>query len=95
MTLDEAKAYLGSKVAYLPRVGEPEHGVITGVNDTYVFVLYLGDRTAKATRPADLKLLATGHTCWCGGQVGHRVPGDRDGLGCLEDIHHDWKGGDR
>ena len=29
--------------------------------------------------------------CWCGGEVGPRVPGDARGLGCLEDLHHDWR----
>lgn len=28
--------------------------------------------------------------CWCGGKVGPREPGDANGLGCLEDIHHVW-----
>jgi len=30
--------------------------------------------------------------CWCGGEVGPREPGDSQGLGCLEDIYHDWTG---
>lgn len=30
--------------------------------------------------------------CWCGGEVGKRTPGDGDGLGCLENIHHYWRG---
>jgi hypothetical protein len=28
--------------------------------------------------------------CWCGGEVGPREPGDANGLGCLENIHHVW-----
>lgn len=36
-----------------------------------------------------------GETCWCGGQVGEREPGDPHGLGCLEDIHHDWRSAER
>jgi len=28
--------------------------------------------------------------CWCGGEVGSRVPGDHLGLGCLLDITHNW-----
>lgn len=28
--------------------------------------------------------------CWCGGEVGPREPGDENGVGCLEDIWHDW-----
>lgn len=31
-------------------------------------------------------------SCWCGGDVGPRVPGDADGLGCLEDVRHVWSG---
>lgn len=34
-----------------------EDGVITSVNDTYVFVQYVGDRHSKATRPEDLEFL--------------------------------------
>lgn len=30
-------------------------------------------------------------TCWCGGDVGPREPGDADGVGCLADITHDWR----
>lgn len=29
--------------------------------------------------------------CWCGGEVGTQIPGDADGLGCLEDIYHEWR----
>lgn len=28
--------------------------------------------------------------CWCGGEVGARVPGDHLGLGCLANITHNW-----
>lgn len=28
--------------------------------------------------------------CWCGGEVGNRSPGDKNGLGCLENSWHDW-----
>lgn len=28
--------------------------------------------------------------CWCGGDVGQREPGDALGLGCLDDITHNW-----
>jgi hypothetical protein len=28
--------------------------------------------------------------CWCGGEVGARVPGDHLGLGCLANITHRW-----
>lgn len=32
-------------------------------------------------------------TCWCGGEVGPRTPGD-DGLGCLAGINHVWEADD-
>lgn len=35
-----------------------EDGVITSVNDAYVFVRYTGDAGSKATRPGDLDWLA-------------------------------------
>lgn len=28
----------------------------------------------------------------CSGEVGPREPGDENGLGCLENIMHDWRG---
>lgn len=30
-------------------------------------------------------------TCWCGGSVGERFPGDEDGLGCHADLYHEWR----
>lgn len=32
-----------------------------------------------------------GALCWCGGEVGSRTPGDRDGFGCIESIWHVWR----
>lgn len=29
-------------------------------------------------------------TCWCGGEVAQRTPGDEEGFGCLESIYHTW-----
>lgn len=29
--------------------------------------------------------------CWCGGRVGTREPGDKDGLGCRENVMHEWE----
>lgn len=95
MNLDDARANVGNGVVYKRPDTRLEDGVITSVNDTYVFVRYAGDQTSKATRPEDLELLNRGLMCWCGGDVGRRVPGDRDGLGCLENINHNWKAGDR
>jgi hypothetical protein len=36
-------------------------------------------------------LIASIPKCWCGGDIGNRVPGDEKGLGCLENIYHEWK----
>lgn len=58
MTIDEARDHVGDGVIYYPCGGPAEDGVITSVNDHYVFVRYTGDRHSKATRPADLLLLA-------------------------------------
>lgn len=35
----------------------PEDGVVTSVNERYVFVRYRGDNGSKATSPADLRPL--------------------------------------
>lgn len=61
MTLDEARSHVGRPVVYrAPRSMHrlPGHGVITSVNDTYVFVRYGTDSGSQATRPEDLELLA-------------------------------------
>ena len=59
MTLEEAKNNIGRYVTYTPFQGcsknQYELGVITGVNETYVFVRYGNDINSKATRPEDLK----------------------------------------
>jgi hypothetical protein len=70
MNIGEAKANVGRGVVYNPEVGlrrelgyghdRQEDGVITSVNDTYVFVRYTGDQTAKATRPEQLQFLSEG-----------------------------------
>lgn len=58
MTLDEAREHLDDGVVYLPPGGRREDGVITSVNERYVFVRYDGDTTSKATHPTDLVLLS-------------------------------------
>ena len=59
MTLEEARNNIGRYVVYIPFNGcsdnQKELGVITSVNDTYVFVRYGDDLHSKATRPEDLK----------------------------------------
>ena len=58
MTLEEARAHIGAGVVYDPKFGLPkEDGVITSVNDTYVFVRYSVQGRGIATYPEDLSLL--------------------------------------
>lgn len=60
MTLEEANDNIGCEVKYAPYKGcskeECEYGIITSVNDFYVFVKYRGDFFAKATRPESIQL---------------------------------------
>lgn len=51
MTTAEAHENIGNKVIYLPT---NEEGVITSVNEMYVFVRYGSDTHSKATRAYDL-----------------------------------------
>lgn len=60
MTLDEARAHTGEKVLYSARPGQADEGVISSVNETYVFVRYGRQQTATATRPEDLTLMRGG-----------------------------------
>lgn len=59
MTLEEAKNNIGKFVIYTPFDGcldkEKEVGVITSVNERYVFVRYGDELHSKATNPLDLK----------------------------------------
>jgi len=55
MTIDEARGHIGGGVVYLPN---GEDGVITSVNDNWVFVRYGSTGTSQATDPAMLELLA-------------------------------------
>jgi hypothetical protein len=54
VTLDEARASIGRKVLYRAMTWEEDAGVITSVNDAYVFVRY--GTGIEATRPEDLHL---------------------------------------
>lgn len=60
MTLEEAREKIGYIVEYSPYENcpqnEKEYGIITSVNDYYVFVKYGTDFISKATRPEDLKI---------------------------------------
>ena len=60
MTLEEARKNIGRYVVYTPFKGcdasQKEMGIITSVNDRYVFVRYGNDINSKATRPEDLKM---------------------------------------
>lgn len=58
ITLDEANAHIGAGVVYRPHPdARAEDGSIVRVTDFHVFVLYVGDRHPKATRPEDLTFL--------------------------------------
>lgn len=54
MTLDEARHNVGRLVIYERPHCLREEGVITSVNDRYVFVRYGSGQTSQATDPADL-----------------------------------------
>lgn len=55
MTLDEARASIGLLVVYRRQGQDPDQGVITSVNDRYVFVRYGSQVGSAATDPADLE----------------------------------------
>jgi hypothetical protein len=58
MDLDTARAHANSRVIFHDeRLGPVEEGVITSVNDHYVFVRYGSDVHAKATPPEALSLI--------------------------------------
>ena len=61
MTLNEARAHIGAGVVYNPGHGRPEDGEIVRVSDLYVFVVFAGDRTPKATPPGALTLILAPH----------------------------------
>lgn len=50
----------------------------------------LADLCAAAESHAEERYGDGPKTCSCGGEIGPRVPGDADGLGCLDDINHAW-----
>ena len=60
MTLQECKNSIGRSVTYIPFEGCDislrEYGVITSVNERFVFVRYGSDINSKATNPNDLIL---------------------------------------
>lgn len=58
MTIQEARERIGDGVTYQPHPdARAEDGEITSVNDSYVFVRFVGDRGSKACRPGDLEFL--------------------------------------
>jgi hypothetical protein len=59
MTLDEAAAHVGEKVVYRTAYGRAEEGVITSVNDRWVFVRYGASAGSMPTAPEMLTLLAS------------------------------------
>jgi len=55
--LEKAAEHVDREVIYRPPGGgERERGVITSVNDTWVFVRYEGQLSSAATHPANLTL---------------------------------------
>lgn len=61
MTLDEARQAIGLKVVYEVQQGDDmlrEEGVVTSVNERYVFVCYGAEVGSKATPPDALTLVA-------------------------------------
>jgi hypothetical protein len=60
MTPDEARDHIGDRVIYSTVPGQAETGVIDSANDSYAFVRYGLDLTAKATRPEFLTLMRGG-----------------------------------
>ena len=61
MRLTDARAHIGDKVIYRPPGQGPEaaeEGVVTSLNDVYVFVRYGSQVGSAATRPEDLTALS-------------------------------------
>jgi len=58
MTINEARASIGLLVIYRRKGQKPDEGVITSVNDRYVFVRYGSQVGSAATNPADLERVA-------------------------------------
>lgn len=57
MTLEQARRHVGAAVVYtVPHGLLTEDGIITSVNEKWVFVRYGRDRHAKATHPDNLDL---------------------------------------
>ncbi len=58
MTLDEARQHIGNAVVYRPYPdAAPQQGIVTSVNDYFVFVRYGSDTHSKATPPGMLERL--------------------------------------
>lgn len=57
MTLDEARRHIGNKVVYRTGYGRVEEGVVTSVNDRFVFVRYGSDVHSKSTDPSAIEPL--------------------------------------
>lgn len=60
MTLEEARQHIGAAVMFRGGASsEDEPGIITGVNNRYIFVRYGRDEYGKATRPENLELVTS------------------------------------
>ena len=56
LKLSEARQLVGREVVYTEKhTKKKEYGIITSVNDKYVFVKYGNDTIAKATKPQELE----------------------------------------
>lgn len=58
MSINEARASIGRLVVYRRPGQAPDEGVITSVNDLYVFVRYGSQTGSAATNPSDLELVS-------------------------------------
>lgn len=57
MDLHTASQNIGKKVIYTDQfIKRREYGIITSVNDVYVFVKYVNDTRSKAMYPNNLEL---------------------------------------
>ena len=62
MTIEQAKESIGASVKYIPApysdtIVPSDFGIITSVNDSFVFVRYDKDIHSKATKPKDLRFV--------------------------------------
>lgn len=59
----------------------------SSANSEYSDLAY-ATRLDGTTMPAPM--VVPNERCWCGSEVGARIPGDHLGLGCLANVTHNW-----